>query len=122
MKIKYAGLVLKGVWPAGAFFFGALAGLVSSYFLILLLAHFFMVGMLIGRLRCPTCGRPVYLRELKGAIGPHDRYWSPFMARHCLHCGTDLMRANFDWKMFGTGWKPLDTERAWTTESKAKEK
>ena len=117
MKIKSVGRLLLLLGPVGIFPLGLLAGLVSVYFLIPLLAYFFIGATLAGRLRCPTCGRPVYLEQLKNALGPADHYWSPFMAKRCVHCRTDLTQAKFEWKMFSRQWKPSDQEHAWTRES-----
>ena len=108
MKIRYVGWLLFLLWLAGAVTLGLLAGLVSTYFVIALLLYFFAIAILITRLRCPNCGRPVYLKQLKGEgpVGAHDGYWSPFMAKRCIECGTLLLQAIFEWKMFRRNWKP----------------
>lgn len=78
------------------FFLGGLAILLAllitqwQWLAVLFFAHLVVCGLLLGGLKCPRCGQPVFWRPLV----PGSRilgYSSPVIPQRCLRCGFPLM-------------------------------
>jgi hypothetical protein len=93
---------------------------VNQYFLIPFLVVLCAAVLVSTRLRCPKCGRNVYLKRRKGAA-PSNLYESGSMVQECYGCGSDLRQVEVDWKMLGKKWKPSEgsssTQRSLSKES-----
>jgi len=98
MKILSLGRVLNTLWLASVLILGGLTIIFSKLFVIILVLIFLILGFFITSLKCPKCGRPVYLKGIRNSQKPGDQYWSPFIAKKCIQCGTDLTKAQFEWK------------------------
>ncbi len=72
---------------------GFIAFAVNRNFLIPLLVILVIAVLVSIRLRCPNCGRNVYLKRMKASTTmrlPERDYDSGSMVDHCHGCGTDL--------------------------------
>lgn len=93
----------------------------NRYFLIPLLATLIIAVFVRSRLRCPNCGRNVYLKRMKVLGTTHERdYDAGPMVDHCYGCGADLRQVQFDWEMLGKIWKPAQSS-SFTRPSVSKE-
>lgn len=96
-------LLLLGAFIAFAFN----RNFLIPFLMMLLIAVF--VGI---RLRCPKCGRNVYLKRInQSAISDRSDsdYESDSMAEQCYGCGTNLRQVEFEWNMLSSKWKASDS-------------
>jgi hypothetical protein len=75
--------VLSFVGPVGIFQFRSELGGWTS---ILMMAFFLAIGLVIWRIQCPVCAKPIILRE-----GSRFGIATPFPEIVCSRCGTILI-------------------------------
>jgi hypothetical protein len=90
---------------------GFIAFAVNQHLLIPFLAIVIGAFFVSSRLRCPKCGRNVYLKQRKVSAQssrPNGDYQSGSMVDRCYGCGNNLREVEFDWQMLSKNWKPSE--------------
>jgi hypothetical protein len=81
MSIRALFFLAIAAWLVGCFWILALASQISSYFAWVLFPYMGLCALYIRRLRCPQCGKPVWIN------------WGlsmPYTPPECSKCGHDL--------------------------------
>ncbi len=76
---------------AGCFGLGVLGLLVHPVIAFLAVPYAALIGLLLGRIRCPNCGAHVGWQTYR-IFGFLIRMRLPYIRKLCDHCGYDLSR------------------------------